>query len=168
MTQPAARHYLDVLHDTFLLRQLTPWYSNTKKRLVRSPKVYIRDSGILHTILGIGTYADVVSHPVAGASFEGFVIEQIAALKPPEWEMSFYRSFSGAEIDLLLMPPGAAPIAVEITLSLSPVLQKGFHEAYQHSGCTRGYVIYPGDTRYPAAKNVETLPMQRLDALFAS
>ncbi len=162
VSAPTVQHYLDILHDTFILRQLQPYYANVKKRLVKSPKVYLRDSGLLHALLKNITIEDLLSNPIAGASFEGFVIEQILAFLPSTWESYFYRTGSGNEIDLVLIPPQKAPIAIEIKYSLSPSVNKGFWLSFEELRCKRGYVIYPGQETYKIRKNVSVVSVYDL------
>ena len=121
--------YLDLMVDLLLVRRLTPWRRNVGKRLVKSPKVYIRDSGIVHALLGLASKEDVVGHPVVGMGWEGFVIETLLSFAPDRAEASFYRSSGGAEIDLILTLPGRPPWAIEVKRSLDPRPRKGFHSA---------------------------------------
>ncbi len=127
VSSPTIKNYLDSLEGTFVIRRLKPFYSNTKKRLVKSPKIYIRDTGIIHCLLGIETYNDLLGHPALGNSFEAMVISSILE-KFPRYDASFYRSSSGAEIDLIL-EKGKKRIAIEIKSSSAPTLTKGFFEA---------------------------------------
>lgn len=157
--------YLDLLVDLLLVRRLEPWHANAGKRLVKSPRVYVRDSGLTHALLGLGTEEDVLGHPVAGASWEGFVIETILAAVPEGAAASFYRTAAGAEIDLVLQLPGHAPWAIEIKRSLSPRPEKGFHVACDDIKPERRVLIYPGAEAYPAAGGVEVLPMKALSIL---
>lgn len=168
VSAPAVRRYLDLLDDTFVLRQLTPFHHNTKKRLVKSPKVYVRDSGLLHSLLRIENEAALLGSPHAGASWEGWVIEQIVPLLPGSWSAHFYRTADGAEIDLLLVPPAGPPIAVEIKLSLSPSPARGFHTAFADIGCAEGYVIYPGDESYPIGRAVSAVPARAIPEWISS
>jgi uncharacterized protein len=165
---PAIRRYLDLLQDTFVLRQLAPYHINTKKRLVKSPKVYVRDSGLLHSLLGIERQDLLLGSPHAGASWEGWVVEQIISPLPNSWPTYFYRTSAGAEIDLLIFPPGKAPIAIEIKLSLQPKLARGFHTAFADLGCKQGFVIYPGNEQYPLTKKVAAIPAKDIPKLVHS
>lgn len=165
ITAPTVRRYLDILESTFIVRQLQPHHTNTKKRLIKAPKVYVRDSGLNHALLGIRTFNDLAGHPSVGASWEGFVIEQIVALLPGNNRHYFYRSNAGAEIDFLYMDQQNRPVPVEIKYSLSPVLTKGFWNAYDDLHCQRGYVVYPGSETYPIGKNVTALPLAKLNDL---
>lgn len=162
VSPPTARHYLDVLNETFMVRQLQPYFANVKKRLVKSPKIYLRDSGILHTLLNIGTYEDLLNHPSAGHSFEGWVVEQILTFIPRNWEAYFYRTSSGAEIDLVLFPPNKEPLAIEIKLSKNPGVSRGFWEAFEDLKCRKGFVVYPGKEKYVLRPNVFALPVNEL------
>jgi predicted AAA+ superfamily ATPase len=168
ISPPSARKYLDILQDTFMVRQLQPYYTNVKKRLVKSPKVYIRDSGLLHYLLGIGELDSLIGHPSAGASWEGWLIEQIMALIPKHWTVNFYRTAAGAEIDLVLLPTQLKPpIAVEFKYSLAPKPTKSFWNAFEDLKPQKAYVIYPGDESYPLAENVSTLPVSQLHNIVA-
>ncbi|MBM4135294.1 MAG: ATP-binding protein [Nitrospira sp.] len=162
ISAPTVRNYLDILAETFIVRQLQPYYFNIKKRLIKSPKVYIRDSGLLHALLRIRTIEDLQSHPSLGSSWEGFVIEQIIGLIPESWQAYFYRTNAGAEIDLLLFDDKNKPIAIEIKYSASPKVMRGFWNAYEDLSCERGFVIYPGEETYPLGNNVFALPVKEI------
>jgi predicted AAA+ superfamily ATPase len=149
------------------VRQLRPFFVNLKKRLVKAPKVYIRDSGLLHSLLGITSLDELQGHPMIGHSWEGFAIEQIIGLLPPRWEAYFYRSAAGAEIDLVLCCSGKKPIAVEIKFSATPDLTRGFRVAFQDLQCRQGYVVYPGRDAYPLAENVTALPLPQIQRIFS-
>ena len=147
--------YLDLLVDLLLVRRLEPWHSNSGKRLVKSPRVYVRDSGVVHTLLGLGSREDVLGHPVAGASWEGFAIETLISAAPEGTQAHFYRTSAGAEIDLLLTIPGHGVWAFEIKRSLSPKVERGFHHACADLDPARRIVIYPGEESYRLAENIE-------------
>lgn len=151
------RNYIDLLEQTFMVRTLQPYAGNIKKRLVKAPKVYIRDTGILHALLGIETMEDLFAHPVYGASYEGYVIENILA-GLPRWEASFYRTSNGAEIDLLLTK-GMKTIAVEIKASTSPKLSRRFWNSVDTVAPDRTVVIAPISEPYPLAPNVWVMPL---------
>jgi len=165
VSAPTVRRYLDILEDTFIVRQLQPYHTNTKKRLIKAPKVYIRDSGLNHALLQIKTFDDLLGHPSIGASWEGFVIEQIASVLPQNSELYFYRTNAGAEIDLLYMDSRNKPVPVEIKYSLSPSVTRGFWNAYEDLSCKQGYVVYPGNERYPMGKNVSVIPLEMLESV---
>lgn len=162
VSAPTARHYLDILQDIFVIRQLQPFYQNVKKRLVKSPKIYLRDSGILHALLNIRNPEELSGHPSLGFSWEGWVIEQILSAIPSSWTPYFYRSGGGAELDLVLQSGRERPIAIEIKYSAAPKLQKGFWNAFADLKCKKGFVIYPGNEFYPIRKNVFALPINML------
>ena len=126
VTAPTVLRYLDYLEGGFMVKRLQPWFTNTKKRLVKSPKIYVRDTGLLHTLLNIHSTDALLSHPVAGASWEGYVLEQIAACKNPELQLYYYRTHDGAECDAVLVK-GIKPVAcIEIKLSNAPAVSKGY------------------------------------------
>lgn len=155
LSSPTVAGYIDLLADLLLVRRLRPFHANVRKRLVKSPKVYVRDSGLVHALLGIDSYDALAGHPVVGASWEGFVIENLLAVAPPGTAASFYRTRSGAEIDLLLELPGGRGVwAIEIKLGLAPKLSRGFHHACEDVRPRRTFVIYSGDERYPLSKDV--------------
>lgn len=156
--------YLDLLVDLLLVRRLEPWHANAGKRLVKSPRVYVRDSGIVHALLGLATLEDVLGHPVAGASWEGFVVEAMIAAAPEGTQANFYRTAAGAEIDLLLTLPGGAIWAVEIKRSLSPALGRGFHQACLDLAPARRMIIYPGMERYPLGDGIDVMPLHEAGA----
>lgn len=147
ISPPTARHYLDVLSDTFMVRILPPHHVNPGKRLVKSPKVYLRDSGLLHSLLGITRLEDILSHPTVGASWEGFVIEHLCAHATEGSRASFYRTSTGAELDLLL-ERGAQLDAWEVNFGLVPRVTRGYHEALRNLGISSGKVVYSGTDGY--------------------
>lgn len=150
------RKYIDLLEQTFMVRALPPYAENIKKRLVKSPKVYIRDTGILHALLSIDTMEDLFSHPVYGASYEGYVIENIVT-QFPRWQVSFYRTSNGAEIDLILTK-GQRRIAIEIKSSTSPKVSKRFWNSIESIAPEKTVVIAPVEHEYPIAKQVMVMP----------
>ncbi len=152
--------YLDLLVDLLLVRRLEPWHANIGKRLVKSPRVYVRDSGLTHALLGLGTQEGVLGHPVAGASWEGFAIETLAATAPAGTQANFYRTAAGAEIDLLLALPGQRLWAIEIKRSLTPKVERGFYQACEDLAPERRIVVYPGSERFPLPHGVEAMPLQ--------
>ncbi len=161
--------YLDLLVDLLLVRRLEPWHSNAGKRLVKSPRVYVRDSGLVHTLLGLETLDDVLGHPVSGASWESFVIETVLAVLPDGSRSNFYRSSAGAEIDLVITLPGGSKWAIEIKRSLSPKVERGFHHACEDLLPDRRIVVYPGTEAFPLADKIEVLSLRDLgDQLLTS
>ncbi len=152
--------YLDLLVDLLLVRRLPPWHGNVRKRLVKSPKVYVRDSGLVHALLGVGDREALLSHPVAGGSWEGLAVESLIAAAPTGTEAFFYRTSTGAEIDLLLKLPGhRRPLAIEIKRGLAPKLERGFRFASDDIAPERRLVVYGGAERFPLAEGVEAVPL---------
>ena len=162
VSAPTIKHYLDILEETFIIKQLQPYYSNVKKRLVKSQKVYIRDSGLLHTLLNIRTMDELQGHPAIGKSWEGFVIENLLAATPEQTIASFYRTAAGAEIDLVLQLPGGERWAIEVKSSLVPKLKRGFYHALEDIKPTRSFVVYAGSERYPVSQETEVLSLFEL------
>lgn len=154
--------YIDLLSDLFLVRRLTPWHENKGKRLVRSPKIYVRDSGILHALLRIQTAEDLLSHPIAGPSWEGFVIDNLLSFLPSGAESYFYRTARGAEIDLLLKLPDSRIIAIEIKRSSAPKIERGFYEACKDINPTHSYVIYDGISQFPLKEGIQAIGLADL------
>lgn len=154
-----AGSYLDLLVDLLLVRKLPPWHNNQGKRLVKSPKIYIRDSGLLHSLLGITDIDSLLSHPVVGASWEGHVVESLLAVAPPGVSASFYRSGAGAEIDLLLTWPDGSHWAIEIKRSTTPKVERGYHSACQDVLPAKKWLIYPGSEAYPLGNDMTCLSL---------
>lgn len=152
-----AASYLDLLVDLLLVRRLPPWHANLGKRLVKSPKVYVRDSGLVHALLNIPDKETLLAHPVVGQSWECFVIENLITSAPDGVQAYFYRSNGGAEIDLLLAWPDGTLWAIEIKRSLTPKLERGFHAACTDLNPTRKFVVYPGTERYRIATDIEAI-----------
>ncbi len=170
VTEPTARRYLDILTGLFMVRQLRPWHENLKKRQVKSPKVYLRDSGLLHALLGLATEREVLSHPKAGASWEGFAIEEVLRTVRPE-AAYFWATHTGAELDLLLFVRGRR-YGVEVKFQDAPRLTPSMRIALEDLGLRRLTVLYPGDRRYPLERRVDVVPLAELatrgaDALIA-
>ena len=159
-------HYLDILEDTFLVRRLLPYQANVKKRLVKSPKIYFVDSGLHLALLNIQTLDQLFSNPIQGASWEGFVIEQILEQKPSDWGAYYYRTQAGAEVDLVLVPPQGAPVPVEVKRSLSPSIGRGFREAFEDLKSTHGYFVYSGSEPFPLDKNILAIGLGDLKTIF--
>ncbi|MFD2584139.1 ATP-binding protein [Pedobacter vanadiisoli] len=154
VSAPTVNRYLDFLEGGYLIRRLPPWFVNAKKRLIKSPKTYIRDTGILHRLLNIPNYNDLFGHPAIGASWEGYVIEQIYQLKTKQTELFFYRTQTGAEYDLLLVQ-GITPIAcIEIKLSNAPTVSKGFINCTQDLEPKYKYIITPKSETYHTSNNI--------------
>lgn len=154
--------YLDLMVDLLLVRRLRPWHKNIGKRLVKSPKVYVRDSGITHALLGLGDKEEILGHPVVGPSWEGFVIENLLSVAPERADAGFYRASGGAEIDLVLTFPGQRVWAIEIMRSLDPKPARGFHSGCKDVKPDARFVVYPGDERFSISRNIEAI---NIDAL---
>ena len=166
VSAPTVSSYIDLLVDLLLVRRLRPFHANVKKRLVKSPKIYVRDSGIVHALLGVEDHDALAGHPVVGASWEGFVIENLLAVAPPRTMASFYRTLAGAEIDLLLELPGKrGPWAIEIKRGLSTAPGRGFHHAREDVKPERAFIVYSGEERYPIAKDVEAIGLREMASL---
>ena len=162
--------WLDLMVDLLLVRRLPPWHANIGKRLVKTPKVYVRDSGLLHALLGLGEREALMGHPVVGASWECFVIENLlntAALSALPPVASFYRSAAGAEIDLLLHWPDGRVWAIEVKRSLSPKVERGFHHACEDVQPTERFVVYPGAEVYRMSDTLRAVPLADLLARLA-
>ena len=164
--QTVAR-YIDLLCDLMLVRRLPAWSGNVGKRLVRSPKVYVRDSGLVHALLGLQTLDDVLGHPVAGSSWEGFVIEQLLAAAP-QAQASFYRTSHGAEAALVLQLRNGQTWVVEVKRSSAPTVSKGFYLAAADVGATRKLLVAPVPEAYPMRDGVEVMNPLAAACLLAS
>ena len=162
VSESTIRRYLDLLEGVFMVRQLQPWHENLKKRQVKSPKVYFRDSGLLHQILGIWKPEDLLTHPKCGASWEGYVMEELLTILRPD-EAYFWGTHAGAEIDLLLFKEGRR-IGVEIKRADAPRLTPSIRIALTDLGLDRLLIIYPGEKRYSLAEKVDVLPLSVLTA----
>lgn len=160
--------YLDLMVDLLLVRRLPPYHVNINKRLVKSPKTYVRDSGIVHTMLRLDDEDTVLGHPVTGASWEGYVIENLLRAAPERTQASFYRTTTGAEIDLLLDIGGQHGLwAIEIKRGLAPKLDKGFHVALDDLKPAKAFVVYSGQERYQKGKGVEVIGLGELTEMLA-
>jgi predicted AAA+ superfamily ATPase len=157
-----AQGYVDLLCDLLLVRRLPPWHANLGKRLVKSPKVFVRDSGLVHALLDIETKEAVLSHPVVGASWEGMCIENLLICAPANIQGYFYRTSSGAEIDLLLHWPNNDLWAIEVKRSLAPKVERGFHVACEDLQPARKLVVYPGTEIFPLGHDIQAMPLTAL------
>ena len=158
--------YVDLLADLFLVRRLAPFHANVRKRLVKSPKVYVRDSGLVHTLLRLDDENGVLGHPVAGASWEGFVLETLIRAAPDRARASFYLTATGVEIDLLLELPDNRLWAIEIKRASAPRVEKGLRIAMDDLQPERTFLVYSGDERYPQAGGIEVIGLAAMaDAL---
>ena len=158
--------YLDLLVDTMLVRRVEPFLANLDKRLVKSPKVYIRDSGLVHALLNIASLSDLQGHPIIGASWEGFVVEQVRAHLPAGAEMGFYRTAAGAELDIVVQT-GRRRLGVEVKFSSAPTVTKGFWQAVGDLKLDDVVVVAPVERRYPMKDGARAVPVGDLPALLA-
>lgn len=157
-----AGSYVDLLCDLLLVRRLQPWHANTGKRLIKAPKIYLRDSGLLHSLLGVVSQDQLLSHMVLGASWEGFCIENLLSCAPQGVTAYFYRSAGGAEIDLLLVWPNGERWAIEVKRSLTPKLERGFYSACEDLQPIHKWVVYAGQERYPLSADIQAISLFEL------
>ena len=157
LSHPTIKSHLDVLTDFYMVRQLSPWSGNIKKCLVKTPKIYIRDSGILHSLLGLSNIEAILSHPAMGASWEGFVIESILNVLNNQWGFSYYRTATQVEIDLVLQTPQQEIWAIEIKKSTAPKLGRGFFEAFNDIKATHKLIVNANNESYPLNNGVEVI-----------
>jgi predicted AAA+ superfamily ATPase len=157
-----ANRYLDLMVDMLLVRRLKPYSFNIGKRLVKSPKIYVRDSGIAHALLNIGHFSDLIGHPVCGGSWEGFVIENLLSVCPAHVNFYYYRTAQGAEIDLIIEVNHAELWAIEIKRSLTPTVSKGFHIACADINAKKRYVIYQGNDSFPLGEGLKAMPLKNM------
>lgn len=169
VTTPTVTSYLGLLVDLLLVRRLPPYYANVKKRLVKSPKTYIRDSGLVHALLGIKTLHELLGHPIVGMSWEGMVIETLLAYAPFQTKASFYRTAAGAEIDLVLEMGAMNGIwAIEIKRTTAPKIERGFRQGINDIQPHRAFIVYGGRERYPKTEDVEAISLHDLAAELAA
>jgi predicted AAA+ superfamily ATPase len=154
--------YLDMLVDLMLVRRVQAWYSNAGKRLVKSPKLYVRDSGLVHALLGIGTQDALLSHPVVGNSWEGFALETLLNAAPLNTSSGFYRTSNGAEVDLLLDIPGHGVWAIEVKRGVASKPRKGFYSACEDLKPAKRWLVYPGTDAYPVGDGVQVIGLHNL------
>ena len=157
VTEPTVRRYLDLLGDLFMIRQLRPWHENLAKRQVKSPKVFVRDSGLLHRLLGLRTEKDLLAHPKAGASWEGYAVEEVLRNVRPD-EAYFWATHQGAELDLLLFK-GGRRVGVEIKRADAPTLTRSMRIALSDLRLDSLLVLYPGRHSYPLDERVSVIPL---------
>jgi hypothetical protein len=162
VSTPTVTRYIDLLVDLLLVRRLRPWSGNTGKRLVRTPKVYLRDSGLSHALLDLETWDQILGHPVAGASWEGFVMENLTAAAGDRRTPYFYRTEDGAEIDLLFERGGVIEMAIEIKRSTAPALSRGFNSARQALKVSQAYVVHGGVESWPMTNGVTAIGLREL------
>jgi predicted AAA+ superfamily ATPase len=154
--------YLDLLVDLLLVRRLPAWHRNAGKRLAKSPKVYVRDTGIAHALLGLRNKEDILGHPIIGQTWETMVVETLIATAPEDTQPNFYRTSAGAEIDLVLTLPNRQLWAVEVKRSSAPKVEKGFHSACADLDPHRRFVVYPGTERFSLGNEIEAIGLVEL------
>lgn len=168
ISAPTVIRYIDLLVDLQLVRRLQPWSGNLSKRLVKSPKVYVRDSGIVHALLGLRQWDDVMGHPVAGLSYEGFVIENLIQAAAQNTQVprlaTYYRTQDGAEIDMVFERAGQPEMAIEIKRSSAPTVERGFSVACEDLKVKQRYVVYPGTEIFPLREGVQAMGLKDLVA----
>lgn len=155
-------HYIDILTDLLLVRRLEPWHTNVKKRLVKSPRYYVRDSGILHRLLGINSYDTLLSNPVLGKSWEGFAVENILSVLPSRAESYFYRTAAGAEVDLVIKMPSSEIWAIEIKHGVAPKIGKHYSQTCDDVGAVHKYILYGGDDEFAVQNDVKIISLSGL------
>lgn len=151
--------YLDLMVDLMLVGRLEPWHANVGKRLVKAPKIYVRDSGLVHSLLSIATPEGLLAHPVVGGSWEGFVVENLLSVVPRGTGAYFYRDSSGAELDLVLTMPSGEIWAVEVKRTTSPKVSRGFHTASNVVAADARFLVYAGDKEVPMPGDIRALPL---------
>ena len=168
VTSPTIKKYLDFFESAYLIRRVQPWFVNISKRLVRSPKIYIRDTGILHALLALETFENLQSHVVLGASWEAYIIQEIASMLPPRYEMYFYRTQDGTEADVVIVKAGIPEFLIEIKYSSAPNITKSMLIASQDLKTRRNIIIAPVSESYPLREGFEVMPFFELPTLFGS
>ena len=159
LSHPTINAYLDVLEGGFIIHRLRPYFVNVSKRLTKSPKIYIRDSGILHSLVRLNQFEQLQENPLIGASWEGYVIEQIKRVAGNEWEYYFYRTHNGAEIDLLLIATNGKMATIEIKYSTAPVVSRGFYESNEDIKPHFKYIIIPTGTSYLKNQSIKVISL---------
>jgi predicted AAA+ superfamily ATPase len=162
ITSPTVQRYIDLLADLLLVRRLPPFHRNAGKRLVKSPKIYVRDSGLVHALLGLRSYQELLGHPVCGASWEGFVLENLLFAAPERTHACFYRTAAGAEIDILLDIPGQGQWAIEVKRSLTARPEKGFHSACEDLQPDRRFMVHAGTGQHPIDARITATGLREL------
>jgi predicted AAA+ superfamily ATPase len=162
LSAPTAKSYVELFEDLLLIRSLKPWSGNVGKRLVKAPKIYIRDSGLTHALLNLTKLEEILGHPVAGASWEGFVIENLISCLPEGATVWFYRTAAGAEIDLVIEYSNHSVYAIEIKRSLVPTVSKGFDLGCEDVKATHRLVVYPGQEKFPISNGIWVISLKEM------
>ncbi len=163
---PTVRRYLDFLESAYLIRRLPPYHFNIKKRLVKTPKLFIRDTGILHALLNIGNFQQLIGHPLMGGSWEGYILQEIAALAPARTELFFYRTQDGTEADLVIAPGGIPETLVEIKFTTTPKVTKSMTVAVGDLKTKRNFIVCPLEEGYPLSEDFTVLSYKEIDRIF--
>jgi len=166
ISAPTVRRYLDFLESAFLVRHLQPWFANTQKRLVKTPKIYLRDTGLLHALLRVESFRDLQSNPALGASWEAYIVQEVAARLPARADMYFYRTHDGTEADLVIAFSGIPEVLIEVKYSTTPNPGKGFFIAQQDLSTIRNFVVSPVPRGYPISETASVLSHTELDRIF--
>lgn len=159
VTRPTVSRYIDFLEKSYVLDRVEPWFSNIKKRLVKSPKIYLSDSGLFHSLLGITDYKGLIEHPAVGASWEGFVVQQTRSLLSSDMELWFFRTHEGAEADIVLSKNDSPIASAEIKWTNAPKISKGFRNVVDYLKTENNFVITPSSDTYPAGENIKVLSL---------
>ena len=168
LSRTTVNHYIEILTGLLLIRRIEPWHADVKKRLVKSPRYYIRDSGILHRLLGIENHRALLTNPILGKSWEGFVVENIHSVIPRLAQTCFYRTAAGAEIDLVVKMPNAQVWGIEIKYGVAPRLGKHIKRIFEEIGATHKFIVYGGEREFPVGDDIWMIPLSRLmDRLIA-
>jgi len=166
VSAPTVRRYLDFFESSYMIRRIQPWHVNIPKRLVKSPKIYIRDTGILHALLAISTFEQLQGYPALGSSWEAYIIQEIASMLPPRHELCFYRTQDGTEADQVIVKAGVPDILIEIKYSTTPALTKSMHIAAADLQTRRNVIVAPVADNYPLRDGFEVLAHTNLKQLF--
>ncbi|MYB34054.1 MAG: ATP-binding protein, partial [Gammaproteobacteria bacterium] len=168
LSRTTVNHYIKILTGLLLIRRIEPWHANVKKRLVKSPRYYVRDSGILHRLLGIENHRALLTNPILGKSWEGFVVENIHSVMPRLSQTYFYRTAAGAEIDLVVKMPNAQVWGIEVKYGVAPRLGKHIKRAFEEIGATHKFIVYGGEREVPIGDDIWMIPLSGLmDKLIA-
>ena len=167
VSSPTVTRNVDLLEDLGLVRSLRPWHANLGKRLVKRPRVFIPDTGILHALVGVQSFDELLGHPVVGSSFETLAVETAIAIAPPDYAPHFFRTANGAEIDLLLCRGGKPRTAIEVKRSTAPVPSPGLYQSAKALGVERVLVVYLGEETYPLRNGVIATPLLSLEDALA-
>lgn len=160
LTGTTVKKYIDYMEGAYLIRRLPPWYTNNGKRLTKSPKIYVRTTGVLHHLLNISDYSTLQTHPALGASWEGYVVEQVFANLPDNTQMYYYRTHHGAEVDIVLVRGGTPIATLEIKYSDAPKLSKGLYECISDLDTKLNYILTPSSRTFPISENIEVLSLE--------